>query len=281
MQCHREFDLSEMQNKLYDMFVAFHNVCEQHNIKYYMVDGTMLGAVRHQDFIPWDDDIDVGMYRKDFDKLISLPQSAWPEMYSMLDSSTYEGYPYLFAKLVDRTTTIIEDSNSEIVLGVSIDVFPLDGVGNSWFGVMLRNSLVFALVVCLGLSQVRIAKRRPIWKRILLYAVQIIDPIAWKGLVVRFLPRQSSEASQYIGNLVGAWGLREIMERSCFGQPRLYKFREGYFFGVEKPHEYLTSLYGDYMQLPPVEKRISHHRFRYVNLHLPYAEYLRLRDDHE
>lgn len=275
---HEQFDLKEMQQKLYDMFVVFHEVCLKHGIQYYMLAGTMLGAVRHQNFIPWDDDIDVGLYRGEYEKLMMLPSQVWPAQYRVMQLGTDSHHPYFFAKLVDSTTTLVEDIGREHVIGTYIDIFPLDGAGDRWSSVILRRKLIATLWSCRNVSRFVIDKKRNIWMTIALRAVRCISPLTYTSMVFFLMGIYNSASSKYVGNYLGAWGLREIMDKSIYGEPKLYKFYAGEFYGVEKPHEYLSSLYGDYRKLPPVEKRVSHHRFKYVNLHLPYDEYLRLRD---
>ena len=122
----REIQFEEMKKIELNILIYFTEVCEENNLRYYLGGGTLLGAVRHKGFIPWDDDIDVMMPRPDFQKLLSL--SINNENYNIIKPGT-AGYYYNFAKLVD-TRTILEEKGIKRIdgLGVYIDIFPLDGM---------------------------------------------------------------------------------------------------------------------------------------------------------
>lgn len=140
-----------LQDRLYSIFRVFHEVCAKNAIKYYMLGGTMLGAIRHEGFIPWDDDIDVGMKRSDYEKFLLLSPREWPDNYLLKEPSGDGVYPYLFAKVIDVATTCVEDIGRGVELGCYIDVFPLDNGGNVWGAVFVKSRLVYAvrsIMVC-------------------------------------------------------------------------------------------------------------------------------------
>ena len=120
--------MNDLQKCQLNILKDFIKVCEKNNLRYYLVSGTCLGAVRHQGFIPWDDDIDVGMPREDYNKLITL-QKDFNERYFIQTYKTDKKYLYNFAKIRDSETTYIENNfmTTQINHGVWLDVFPLDG----------------------------------------------------------------------------------------------------------------------------------------------------------
>ncbi|MDE6691253.1 MAG: LicD family protein, partial [Clostridia bacterium] len=123
--------MTEMQAKLRDMLKWFHGFCVENNIRYYALGGTMLGAIRHKGFIPWDDDIDVGLPREDYNKLISL-SSAIPQPYLLeTPQSEAKEFVYAYSKIYNTETTLTEKGKKNIKRGIYLDVFPLDGLGNS------------------------------------------------------------------------------------------------------------------------------------------------------
>ena len=115
-----------------DLLNEFQKVCRQHGLKYYAIAGTLLGAVRHQGYIPWDDDVDVVMFREDYDKLASIAPSAFSAPYEFMASGEIENFFRGHAQLRNRMTTGILSSEIDqeysFNQGIWIDIFPLDGV---------------------------------------------------------------------------------------------------------------------------------------------------------
>ena len=117
--------MNEMQTRLREMMQSFHGFCVKHNLRYYLVAGTCLGAVRHKGFIPWDDDIDVGMPRADYNRFIELVKTEkMGENYAVEDPLENDDYIYAFAKMYDTSTTLIENTANKLKRGIYIDIFP-------------------------------------------------------------------------------------------------------------------------------------------------------------
>ena len=123
--------MNEFQGKLLEMLTWLHEFLQKNHLNYYVIGGTMLGAVRHQGFIPWDDDADIAMPRKDYEKLIDLLKD--PVDHYVVESvhSPAKDYSYLIAKLYDTNTTLIDASKTLPKRGLFIDIFPLDGIGET------------------------------------------------------------------------------------------------------------------------------------------------------
>lgn len=256
----------------------FHEQCMKDGFRYYMVGGTMLGAVRHKGFIPWDDDIDVGMPRKDYLEFIRkyAHASCMPYQVECADNDNLD-YRYRSAKIYDTSTTLIEHKRCRIKRGIYIDVFPLDGIGNTYetacknFRPIYRSIHLHDMVTC------AFRKGRKWHKNLSIILGRIISPLFISERRINYrinelCSRRDFDDFKYAGNLVGNWGIKEIMKRSYFGSPRPYSFEGLTILGVEKPHEYLSSLYGDYMKLPPMEKRVSHHDYVYLDLNKSYIK---------
>lgn len=262
-----------------DIFRQFIKICEENKLKYFVIGGTALGAVRHKGYIPWDDDIDVALPREDYEKFLLIAPKALPYNMFLQTYITDTDYPHPFAKIRRSDTTFIEKSLSKINInhGVYIDIFPLDGYPQS----NLSNKLFK--------TKERILKQS-------IYNIFLIDRTGKKSLktelkklVIKLLPdykaavkkldnlykSNSYKNSTIVANFCGAWGIKEVMPKEFFGNGT-----EGEFEGIkvtlpEKTHEYLTSLYGDYMKLPPEEKRIGHHYCTIIDLEKSYKEYIR------
>ena len=122
--------MTDLQAKLLEMLKWYHDFCVEHNLRYYALGGTLLGAVRHKGFIPWDDDIDVGMPRSDYNKFLALAKEI-PSPYVLeTPQSLAKDFVYAFSKIYNTQTTLIEKGKKNIKRGIYLDIFPLDGLGN-------------------------------------------------------------------------------------------------------------------------------------------------------
>ena len=122
-----EYDIRPLQLHLLDILISFQQVCEKQGLKYYMVDGSLLGAMRHKGFIPWDDDMDIAMPRDDYERLIQHSKEWLPEPLEFVCYENDPKYPLHFGKIQDASTTLIERPHLYYLGGVYVDVFPIDG----------------------------------------------------------------------------------------------------------------------------------------------------------
>lgn len=268
-------DASVLHNRLLEMMKQFHAMCEENNLKYYIIGGTCLGAKRHNGFIPWDDDMDIGMPREDYDRLCKLAKNKFPGNLELRFYKNTPSSPFHFVKLVDNTTTLIEKEYLNYVEGLYIDIFPLDGAKNysSSFLEKIRCNLIWfekAMIMyhCMTCS------RSNILKKILIFIAKHRSLDKMHNKIEKHMIFLKYNNSQYIANFYGAWKEKEICHKSIFGKPTLYKFEDSYFYGPERIDSYLKCMYGDYMKLPPVEDRVFKHSFYYLNLEEGFREYI-------
>jgi len=271
-----DHEIRTVHEILLNMLKWFHDFCIDNNLNYYVIGGTMLGAIRHKGFIPWDDDIDVGMPRRDYDEFIRLTSKEKNGRYIVeIADRDKKDFHYTYAKIYDTQTTLIEKARYEIKRGVYIDLFPLDGIGNSEvearknYKIILRKRNILLTMVC------AINSKRSIYKNAAIIVGRLIPRFIFKPYnIIQSIDNLCRKHDFYncsiVGNLVGNWGYREVMKREFFGRPTEYKFENITVLGVENPDEYLKCLYGDYMKLPPEEKRVSNHDYIYRNLNESY-----------
>lgn len=269
-------ELNELQFKLCQMLKFFHSFCLEHKLSYYVLGGTMLGAVRHKGFIPWDDDADVGMPRKDYERLREFTDVMQGQYVFETVYSDDRNYCYPFSKLYDTTTTLIENSHQKTKRGIYIDIFPLDGIGNTENEAKKNFDSMNFWKNMLSLRTIELKKGRAIYKNIAIALAQSVPNALLndKNISLKInemCKKHSFESSSWGGNLIGAWGWKEVMKIAIYGTPRLYQFEDFFVYGVENAEAYLTHMYGNWKELPPVEKRYSHHD-RYLDLKRSYLD---------
>lgn len=259
----KELSLNELRIKQMSMLKDVDSYCSANGLTYFLTYGTLIGAIRHSGYIPWDDDIDILMPRPDYEKFI--------RNYKMKDSFvvsnvTDPNYQYLFAKVSDNQTILVEDTSKKTDLGVYIDVFPLDGMPDSieegQKQIMKKKKwLNFYNVKRLKLYSTYRAKYKNI---VLLFLKICLLPIPFKYVekkLYQIMTRYSYEHSNNVVEMIFANPTR-IVSKELFSKAIKWKFEDTEFnvpIGYDK---YLTSIYGDYMKLPKEENRITHHRFK-------------------
>ena len=254
----KAIDIYACHRLLLDIAAILDRVCRQNDIPYYMLGGTMLGAIRHGGFIPWDDDMDFGIPREHFDRLRTLLDDA-------LRGTPYRLHTYLnspnkinYLKIVD-TRTCIRGAWETTDTGVNIDLFPLD-CGPRW-GLLTRPfaAYIYLMLIVKDYKQLDAAPRRGL-KRLIARTLKRL-PFRTDTLIAhidRCILRHSRSGRDRCINYFGHWRSREIFPADIFGAPMDYAFEDMILLGPAHPDAYLSQLYGDYMQLPPPEKRVAH-----------------------
>lgn len=264
------YDIKDVQHHTLRILLALDEVCRQHQLSYYLWAGTMLGAVRHKGFIPWDDDADVAMPREDYERLIAHPE--WlPAPFELVCTENDATYPLPFGKIQAADTTLIERAHLRYLGGLYIDVFPLDGVPSC----PLRRRLHFARYEWLKKLLYFVCRDPykhghgpqswvPLWVQ-RHYTLQGIQQRI-VNLLKRFPYRESNLVADYDD------GMRGILPKEVLGTPTDCLFEGHTLKGVEQYHRYLSAKYGEYMVIPKEGNRHQHH-FHYVDFHTPYRDY--------
>ena len=243
------------------------DVCKKNNIKYFLDCGTLLGAARHQGFIPWDDDIDILVDRQDYKKLLSLLSNK-KSQYRALSMYNTPEYHYLFAKLVDTETELIEDYIPIKGMGVFIDIFPLDHLPSNkvhrrfvqFYINIMRSALRLRLEGSQGRNTVGIKH-----KMVLILSYLFSGSKEWKGLMNKldlYLLKNANRNTKVKVDVVSSTKPYRDVPAAYFDDSVMLKFEDGYYPAPKAYKEYLTILYGDYMTLPPENARVSNHDFK-------------------
>jgi lipopolysaccharide cholinephosphotransferase len=267
--------MSELQLKLLCLLKFFHEFCVSNQIKYFALGGTLLGAVRHKGYIPWDDDIDIGIPREDYDKFIKLAKSEDLGHYQIEVPFENKDYIYPYCKLYDTSTTLIENTRYKTKRGIFLDIFPLDGIGNTLEESKNNYKIINKQLNLMSTKVCAIRKGRKLYKNVSIIIARCIPNFiySWHKCIKKIDKLSRSrpyEEFEYIGNLVGNWNYKEIAKKEWFGDGKLYDFESLKIYGPTDADSYLKNVYGDYMKLPPKEKQVTHHDYIELDLNKSY-----------
>lgn len=260
-----------IQQKELKMLKVFHDICEEHGFVYYAIGGTLLGAVRHQGFIPWDDDIDVGMPREDYEKFKALCDKAvLPYPYRCVHEKNDVSYTKAFAKIQDVSTRILmKDSAIAKEESLWIDIFPLDGLPANKLKQIYHKFRYLYTRMMVQLSQFNYIvnqskENRPIHEKVIIALAKIFRVEKWLSYEKRQKKyidtiKKYSVDEKYMGNYTGAYKLKELVPSSYFKEAKSLLFEDMYIKVPNQYENYLTAIYGaNYMQLPPKEQQKQH-----------------------
>lgn len=267
-------NLSPIQKVLLETFKAFAKICKENNIKYFAASGTLLGAIRHKGFIPWDDDIDVFLLRKDYEKLLSMKECLEDTNYRVADFHD-DGYPYPFAKFYDSTKTFWEYKQFPFIMGPFIDLFPLDESDDHNQEHEKLNDDIHAAFWVYRKS-ISHQTWSEIFKDIVTLngfegPVKLVKKMFYAPQRQRFYKRVE-RCYQRICSVKGAyykpyWDVKHIQyPKDWFAQAIAVPFEDTEIFVPNGYHEILTYIYNDYMTPPPAPSRSGHHTAFYMNL---------------
>ena len=266
----KEISIEEMKQVELDVLREFHKICVENGFHYSIVGGTLIGAVRHKGFIPWDDDIDVTMTRPEYEKFKAFCK-ANKTGFDLICNELYSNYGYLFPKLANPNTMIIDDNvdRYELRNGVGLDIFIYDGMGNTREEAVKRFNSTRAereLLVAANWKRYFRSKTHAWYYEPARLALYIASrPVNFTRLIQKIEKKYEKydfNNYKYVGNLCSDMRARSILPRNCFDDYVELDFEGEYFMAMKGYKEYLTTLFGDYMQLPPVEKRVTHHTFK-------------------
>ena len=261
-------EFRRMQLLELEMVVELDRVCRQNNINYVLFGGSLLGAVRHRGYIPWDDDADIAMTREDYEKFKKVTSELNPSICYFQDHTTDPEYRWGYGKLRRTGTTFIRAGQEHLKCktGVFIDIFPLDDVPKTTIGQMFQDFECFCLRK-ITWSEVGRVQMHGFWKA--WYTLLSKIPIDW---VYRRLSRYTEKSNNNTDNYVRILMFKSLgkLYRKAplelrYGFPKKwvleraeYDFEGHRFFGAKDYDGFLTFEFGDYMQLPPEDKRDPH-----------------------
>lgn len=257
--------LNKMKNIQLDILKDVDKVCKELNLTYYLCAGTLLGAVRHGGFIPWDDDIDIQMPRKDYNLFIEKAQKLLKKNHIISSYKTEPAFIGDFFKIVDNNTTFVEVSTRKrnITKGVYIDVFPIDGIPENKFKKFFycfKISLLKQRIsngYCLNELYEKRSTKGKIYNFLSGFLTFFMSPEKATKKLNIYLTKNDFCNSKFV---IVESKYKRLYKREIFEKPSEIKFENLLFYAPTDVKGYLEKQYGDnYMTPPPVEKQISHH----------------------
>lgn len=270
-------EINEVQIYMLDMLKRLVAIFDENNIKYYIIGGTLLGAIRHKGYIPWDDDIDLAIPRDDYDRFLEIGKKILPDSFTLRTYDDNSYHHYYFARVVDTRYRILrQGSIKEREEELWIDLFPLDGLPkNKVFRVihkirLLRLKLLYHFA---SFDKVNLMRpNRPLYQRAIIKAYMIWPFKTKKGYkpildkIDKLLKKVSLDKSDYYMEFMGSSiPFRETCTKEQYGEGKLYDFEDIKLIGPEDAEFYLSHVYGDYMMLPPKEKR-NYHAAKFIKV---------------
>lgn len=261
----KKLDSVGVKQSVLKILLALQKICEVNNLTFYLSGGSLLGAIRHQGFIPWDDDVDVCMPRPDYDKLLQLSRvkDAFPENIKLCCYSEGNSQ-YPFIKLLD-TSTVLEQSyiKEEDIGSLWIDVFPVDGLPSDFSeqrAIYVKAERI-RKVLMLNFAKVGEGKTKlkKLLKPLAIPFAKLVGVQRCNEKLDQLSRQYSFEQSKNVGVIMwGLYGTGETMNRNAFKQNVSVTFEAHEFKTMSCWDSYLHNIYGNYMELPPKEKRITH-----------------------
>ena len=261
--------LRQLQMIELEMLKEVVRICDKYGLTYYLSAGTFLGAVRHKGFIPWDDDADVRMPRPDYEKLLKILPGELKEPYLIKHFQYDRTVHRYFLRINDpRIKLVRTNSTTGELSNVWLDIFPLDGMPENKLHNKLRQFRLLWRRMWLQISVfdeiITLDKKRKGYENAIIWVVRhtplqkmVSYDKMWKKLD-RAMKACPAETAKYYVNFMGMYKFRDMIEKSVYGKGAKYTFEDAEFNGPEDYDTFLRHLYGDYMQLPPEDKRNKH-----------------------
>lgn len=275
-----DFIVTEERKKIWaiglDLLLQFDKVCKKHGLRYFLLGGSLLGAIRHGGFIPWDDDVDVGMPRQDYDKLLTLSE-AFLTPYFLQIPGKDNGYFYSFTKVRNTNTTglCVKFWCQQFNHGIFLDVVPIDewAFPNGVSVFKKINELCYSQSTYMRMSNPSLSDQEK--DRVSKYSGR--DPFEVNAEIDSLARTYSGKNTGFVAqDTCGVYGFKcNIYPAEDFETEVLWEF-EGFKFPIPKGYKHiLYTIYGDYMHYPPVEQRGTWHDGFIMNPDVPYKEFLK------
>lgn len=256
--------MNKPQTKQYELLVEFDRICKKNKINYFLDGGTFLGAVRHKGFIPWDDDLDVSMLRKDYEKFLKVVKKDLKKKYFFQDMDNDQFYGNIFGKLKIKNTKYTEKTTLKAKAkdGIYIDIFPFDNIPDNIKKAKKHFLKVLIFRMLFLIKNKYLIEANTFFKKIELVILKIFSIFLskkyLKNKLKKLVSKYNNQDTKYVCNYATPYFNKFLFEKKWFDSYAFYEFEKAKFMSLKDYDTYLKYVYNDYMTLPPVEKRVSH-----------------------
>lgn len=268
----KELTLRETQLASLEIMKRVHGICEEIGAKYYLVFGTLLGAVRHQGFIPWDDDIDIAMFREDYNLLLNYFETHKNQLYpfEVVNYNTRNKCPYMITRICDTRYKLIRKHGESCEMGVFIDIYPFDNLKGPFETIkrISRKSKEWSSALSKSLQgdYIKYSISTHGFVKGIVYSFQFIIPKLkgdeyYRKKLIELTKQSSSKEGEYVGCVIWYNLIKEIFRTELFNERILMKFEDEKFWAPKEFDTILKQNFGDYWKYPPEEQRKPHHDY--------------------
>ena len=239
-------------------------ICKKYNIKYFLCNGSLIGAIRHKGFIPWDDDIDIAMTRKNYDRFIKISKDELKNKFFLDCYEINKKCNFSYAKVKCKETIFVEEKNASSYTSsdaIWLDIFPLDGCNHPLSKEHKRQYKIYNYITTLIpiKNDFNYYKNLEINKKIYNKLLKIIPIKFMRWLLKKTISHYDEDKVDYLTSFSTVYGIdKETFKKSIVTNYQNVEFEKQKFMGLVNYDEYLTQIYGNYMKLPPKEKRVNH-----------------------
>lgn len=268
----KEITFKESQQIALEILKKLAQICEENNLCYTLAWGTLIGAIRHKGFIPWDDDVDIVMPRPDYDRLLKIFKENKDELMPLecLAMETRKNYPHMIARISDSRTWIDVTNEKDCGMGIFVDIYPFDGVGNDidearkmMFTIGKNNSLIFLA----ARKYFHKGNTKGFLRTMIKFPAFIYTHVLGQKYFVRktnkLLQTLDYESSTFFS--CPAWFTHHdkiIFTKNQMVERIKCQFEDTEFYIPKDYDTVLRMTYGNYMQLPPENERVHHHLYK-------------------
>jgi len=260
----KKIELSTLQKLQLSVLKEVDRICKKHGIKYYLIGGTLIGAIRHKGFIPWDDDIDIAMMRLDYDRFIKCSEEELNSKYFIQNYNTDIDFYHALTRICIKGT-FVEDKHTKHLKchkETYIDIFPLDNVPDDEEELKKQKRKILLVDKILKYKACILHENGVLYSKFLIkkFLSVILKPISQRTLYnyrQKYMKKYFGQNTLRVSSTASKYGFsKQIMLKSIYGDPTMVEFEGGMYPAPQDWEYYLNHLYGNYMSLPPKDARM-------------------------